>query len=143
MGRRTVKITADTDILLRTVLDDEPEQAAQARAVLQRAELIAVPVAVFCELVWTMRRLYRRTSDEVATAVEAILQTAAVVTDRPAVEAGLRVLRAGGDFADGTIAWQGAAMGAATMATFDRHCVHLLNASRLAAAHPAELLSRG
>ena len=43
----------------------------------------------FCELVWTMRRLYKRRPDEVADAVEAILRVATVVTDRLAVEAGL------------------------------------------------------
>jgi predicted nucleic-acid-binding protein len=136
-----VKITADTNILLRAILDDEPEQAQQARALLERASLIAVPVPVFCELVWTMRRLYRRQPDEIANAIEAILQVASVTTDRHAVEAGLGVLRAGGDFADGMIAWQGAAMGGGTLATFDRDGIRLLETSGLAAAEPAQLLS--
>ncbi len=136
-----MSITAGANILLRVILDDEPEQAQQARALLERASLIAVPVPVFCELVWTMRRLYKRQPGEVADAVAAILQVATVTTDRPAVEAGLDVLRAGGDFADGTIAWQGAAMGAEILATFDREGSRLLNANGLAAAEPAQLLS--
>jgi predicted nucleic-acid-binding protein len=136
-----VRITADTNILLRVVLDDEPEQARQARALMERASLIAVPVPVFCELVWTMRRLYKRRPDEVADAVEAILQVASVVTDRPAVEAGLGVLRAGGDFADGTIAWQGAAIGGEVLATFARDGLRPFEANGLAAAEPAQLLS--
>ena len=49
-----------------------------------------------------------------------------VVIDRPAVEAGLAVLRAGGDFADGVIAWQGAAMGGESLVTFDRDAVRVL-----------------
>jgi predicted nucleic-acid-binding protein len=136
-----MRITADTNILLRVILDDEPEQARQARALMERASLIAVPVPVFCELVWTMRRLYKRRPDEVADAVEAILQVASVATDRPAVEAGIGMLRAGGDFADGTIAWQGAAMGGEILATFDRDGLRLLEANGLAAAEPTQLLS--
>lgn len=136
-----MKIAADTDILLRALLEDEPEQAAEARALLQRVDLIAVPVPVFCELVWTMRRLYRRPQEAVADAVEALLLVATVVTDRPAVEAGLNVLRAGGDFADGAIAWQGAALGGETLATFDLDATHHLKAHGLPAAISTELLS--
>ena len=136
-----MRITADTNILLRVILDDEPEQAQQARALLERASLIAVPVPVFCELVWTMRRLYKRQPGEVADAVAAILQVAAVTTDRPAVEAGLGVLRAGGDFADGSIHWQRATMGGEIFDTFDRDVLRPLNANGLAAAEPAQLLS--
>jgi predicted nucleic-acid-binding protein len=76
-----------------------------------------------------MRRLYRRQPDEIADAVEAILRVATVVTDCLAVEAGLSILRAGGDDADGAIAWQGAAMGGDTFMTFDRQAVRLLTAA--------------
>lgn len=136
-----MKITADTNILLRAILDDEPEQARQARALMERATLIAVPVPVLCELVWTMRRLYKRRPEDVADAIEAILQVAAVATDRSAVEAGLGVLRAGGDFADGVIAWHGAQMGGDVLATFDRDGIRFLEACGLAAGAPADLLS--
>ena len=136
-----MRITADTNILLRVILNDEPVQAAEARALLEKASLIAIPIPVLCELVWTMRRFQRRSPDEIARAIEALLDVATVVTDRPAVEAGLSILRAGGDFADGTIAWQGAAMGGEILASFDRQGVRLVNASGLAAAEPGQLLS--
>ena len=136
-----MRITADTNILLRVILNDEPVQAAEARALLEKASLIAIPIPVLCELVWTMRRFQRRSPDEIARAIEALLDVATVVTDRPAVEAGLSILRAGGDFADGTIAWQGAAMGGEILASFVRQGVRLVNASGLAAAEPGQLLS--
>ena len=136
-----MRITADTNILLRVILNDEPAQAAEARALLEKASLIAIPIPVLCELVWTMRRFQRHSPDETARAIEALLDVTTVVTDRPVVEAGLSILRAGGDFADGTIAWQGAAMGGEVLASFDRQCVRLVNASGLAAAEPGQLLA--
>lgn len=108
---------------------------------MERASLIAVPVPVFCELVWTMRRLYKREPDEIADAIEAILQVGTVTTDRPAVEAGLSLMRAGGDFADGAIAWLGTALGGDVLATFNRDGIRLLESCGLAAEEPAQLLS--
>lgn len=55
-----------------------------------------------------------------------ILDTDIFVTDRPAVEAGLALMRAGGDFGDGVIAYQGFAMGGAAFASFDREAVLLI-----------------
>ena len=136
-----MRIAADTNLLLRAIIEDDPSQAGEAQALLGRAELIAVPIPVFCELVWTMGRQYKRSNDEIAGAIEAILGVAAVVTDRPAVEAGLAVLRSGGDFADGVIAWHGAALGATVLATFDKAAVRVLETCGLPAAEPARLLS--
>jgi predicted nucleic-acid-binding protein len=136
-----VKIAADTNLLLRAILEDEPGQAVEAQTLIGRAEVIAVPVAVFCELVWTMGRQYKRSMNEIADAIDAILGVAAVVTDRPAVEAGLAVLRGGGDFADGVIAWHGAALGGTVLATFDKAAVRVLGACGFVAAEPAKLLT--
>ena len=121
-----MRITADTNLLLRVILEDDPVQAALAKTTLDQATLIAIPVPVFCELVWTMRRLYKLPPGEIADSIEAISRVDTVVIDRPAVEAGLSVLRAGGDFADGVIAWQGAAMGGESLVTFDRDAVRVL-----------------
>lgn len=136
-----MKITADTNLLLRAIFEDDPQQAAEAQALIGRAELIAIPVPVFCEMAWTMRRLYKRPVNEIADALEALLQVDTVVTDRPAVEAGIAVLRRGGDFADGVIARQGMALGGTILATFDKAGIGVLNAGGLAAAEPGALLS--
>ena len=136
-----MRITADTNILLRATLNDDPQQSPQARALLAQASLIAVPVPVFCEFVWTLRRFYKRASAEIADAVEAILQSETVVTDRPAVSTGIDLLRAGGDFADGSIARQGAELGGDIMATFDGGAVDLLVDLGIAAATPTRLLA--
>lgn len=57
-----------------------------------------------CEFVWVLRRVYGFQPANAATAIRALLATANVEVNRPAVEAGLAVLEAGGDFADGVIA---------------------------------------
>jgi predicted nucleic-acid-binding protein len=51
-----------------------------------------------------------------------------VELDRPAIEAGLEVLEAGGDFADGVIAYEGRWLGAEEFVSFDKKAVSLLKA---------------
>lgn len=136
-----MKITADTNLLLRAILADDPQQAAEAQNLIGRAELVAIPTPVFCEMAWTMRRLYKRSADEIADVIDALLQVDSVAADRPAVEAGLNVLRRGGDFADGVIAGAGMALGGTVLATFDRAGIRLLNDAGLPAAEPGSLLA--
>lgn len=136
-----MKITADTNVLLRAVVQDDEEQAVAAQALLLRATVIAVPVPVFCEFAWVLRRGYARGADDVAAAIEAITGIEAVVTDRPAVRAGLSALRSGGDFADGVIAHQDEGLGGTVFASFDRGAVTRLRNAGTAAADPSSLLS--
>ena len=135
-----MKLTADTNVLLRAILRDHRRQADAAEALLARATVIAVPVPVFCEVAWVLARSYGRTSNEVASAIQAICAIQTVVTDNPAVEAGVNALLAGGDFADGAIAQQGAALGGKVFATFDRKAVATLAAAGFESTDPAELV---
>jgi predicted nucleic-acid-binding protein len=121
-----VKITADTNVLVRALVRDDPDQARQAMEVLEKAELVAIPVPVLCELVWVLRRVYGLDRGDCLEAITALLASRSVVVDRPAVEAGLRLLAAGGDFADGVIALEGRALGAQALITFDREAARLL-----------------
>jgi len=125
MGR-VVKITADTNVLVRALVRDDPEQASQAMEVLEQAELVAIPVPVLCELVWVLRRVYGLDRGDCLEAINALLASRSVAVNRPAVEAGLRLLAAGGDFADGVIAFEGRALGAQALITFDREAARLL-----------------
>ena len=135
-----MRITADTNVLLRAVVQDDPEPAAAAQALMLRATVIAVPIPVLCEFAWVLKRGYGYGPDEVAGAVEAITEIDAVVTDRPAADDGLAALRAGGDFADGAIASQGERLGGVVFASFDRSAVARLRRNRAQAADPAELI---
>jgi len=132
-----MKITADTNVLVRALVQDDPEQARAASALLQRAELVAIPLPVLCELVWVLRRVYGFTRDDCARAIEALMDSKTVVADRPAVAVGLQLLASGGDFADGVIAFAGRLLGSEQLVTFDRNAARLLRD----AGEPVRLLS--
>ena len=128
-----MKITADTNVLIRAVVLDEPTQAEAARNALKKASLIAVSLPCLCEFVWVLRRVYGFGNAGCAAALRALLATGSVVTNRPAVEAGLALLDAGGDFADGVMAHEGKWLGGETFVSFDRQAVKLLTAQGQAA----------
>jgi predicted nucleic-acid-binding protein len=128
-----VNITADTNILVRALVADDPAQAAEASQLLREASSIAVPVPVLCELVWVLKRVYGFAVADIGTAIRSLLAAGTVRLDRPAVEAGLALLEAGGDFADGVIAHQGQWLGGEVFVSFDRQAVALLQKQGVAA----------
>lgn len=131
-----MKISVDTNILVRAVVRDDPVQGDLAAKLLTEASLIAIALPCLCEFVWVLRRVYGFGTQDIAAAVEALMNTAPVEVNRPAVEAGLAVLRAGGDFADGVIAFDGAWLGAETFVSFDHKAVALLSAQGVSARLP-------
>ncbi len=120
-----MRITADTNVLARAVLQDDPAQCRAAREMLRTASRIAVPLPSLCELVWILRRGAKLPKEDVSAVIRALLSAANVVTDSLAVEAGLAVLDAGGDFADGVMAHEGAMLGGGIFVTFDRQAAAL------------------
>jgi predicted nucleic-acid-binding protein len=131
-----VKVAVDTNVLVRAVVRDDPAQARIAARILSDAELIAVALPCLCEFVWVLRRVYGFSTVDAAKAIRALLATANVQMNRPAVEAGLSMLDAGGDFADGVIAYEGNWLGGETFASFDKQAVTLLKGQ----GQPARLL---
>jgi predicted nucleic-acid-binding protein len=129
MGRSAVRIIADTNVLVRAVLGDDPPQARLAANPLISADIVAVPLPVLCEFVWVLLRRYGRSADEVAAPIRDLADSANVHLDRPAVDAGLAILEAGGDFADGVIAFEGRRLGGPVFASFDRRAVELIAAT--------------
>ena len=128
-----MKIAVDTNVLVRAVMRDNAKQAAVAAKVLRDADLIAVALPCLCELVWVLRKVYKLEASDAASAVRALMAAANVEMNRPAVEVGLSVLEAGGDFADGVIAYEGRWLGGETFVSFDNQAVALLTAQGQAA----------
>jgi len=131
-----VKVTVDTNVLIRAVVRDDPAQARVAAALMTEASLVAVALPCLCEFVWVLRKVYGLQAADAASAIRALLAAPAVEVNRPAVEAGLQMLDAGGDFADGVIAYEGQCLGGEAFVSFDKQAVALLlaqgqSASRL------------
>ena len=122
-----MKISVDTNVLARAVLQDDAEQASRAAKILEEAALIAVSLPCLCELVWILLRGAQIPKEKVAQAIRVLIETSKVMMNRPAVEAGLAVLAAGGDFADGVIAYEGNWLGGETFVSFDKKAVSLLS----------------
>ena len=102
-----MKVAVDTNVLVRAVVGDDVAQARVAAKVLMDAKLVAVALPCLCEFVWVLRKVYGLQTGDIAVAIRALLAAANVQVNRPAADAGLSMLEAGGDFADGVIAYEG------------------------------------
>jgi predicted nucleic-acid-binding protein len=114
-----MKITPDTDVLVRAAVQDDVHQARRAAMVLQEADLVAAPTPVLSEFVWILRRGYKKSVSDISDAIHRLMNGGNVVMNRPAVEAGLSALDAGGDFADGILAYEGDWLPAEEFVSFD------------------------
>ena len=123
-----MKITADTNVLVRAITGDDAVQSKLAQAELANADVVALALPALCELVWVLSRGYKIPASEIAQTVRRLIDAATVAVNRPAVEAGLALLEAGGDFADGVIAYEGNWLGAEVFVSFDKKAVELLQA---------------
>lgn len=132
-----MNITADTNLLVRVIMRDDPAQAQTALEILESASAVAIPPPCLCEFAWVLDRVYRLGRDDIALAIRAVTGRANALTDTAAVAAGLRMIEAGGDFADGVIAAAGGTMGGEVFVSFDRKAVARLNAIGLPARHAA------
>ena len=123
-----MKITADTNILVRAVIQDDPDQTRLATEALLNAQTVVLTPMALCEFVWVATRAYRLGPPEIGAAIRTLLASENVEADWPIVEAGLAMLDAGGDFADGVIALEGRRQGADVFLSFDRKAVRELQA---------------
>jgi len=128
-----MKIAVDTNILVRAAVRDDVNQSDAATKLMARAKMVAIAVPSLCEFVWVLRSVYRFQPLDIAKAIRTLLAAENVETNRPAIDAGLTVLDAGGDFADGVIAYEGRWLGAETFVSFDKKAVAMLSAAGMPA----------
>jgi len=124
-----MRATIHANVLLRAVTKDTPQEALLAAELLERADILAIPLVSICEMVWVLKRLYKKNRRELGDAVRHLLQIEKTRLDRPAIEAGLAFLEAGGDFSDGIIAFEGRRLDGETFVTFDRKATSVLKAA--------------
>jgi predicted nucleic-acid-binding protein len=111
-------IALDTNMLVRALVDDHPEQVAVVRQLIA-GDTMFISRTVLLETEWVLRVRYKITPPELLDFFRALLET-----DDTVIEAANEVRNAldwyayGADFAD---ALHLAACGAAVMHTFDRN----------------------
>ncbi|WP_244447883.1 type II toxin-antitoxin system VapC family toxin [Neorhizobium vignae] len=122
-----MSLIVDTNILLRAMIFDHEVESPKAQALLASNE-VTISNQTLCEMVWVLRRLYKKSQSDLVTAIQAWMSVKTVALDRAAVEAGLTFLEAGGDFADGVIEFEGRKLGGDTFATFDKRAASIVRA---------------
>jgi len=115
----------DTNVLIRYLIQDEPEQARRASRFIATACSSDDPGfinrVVLCELVWVLESAYGYPRDRMAQLIESLLRTAQLkVEDHDIAWAALHEYQAGADFADALIAAVNQRAGCEDTVTFDR-----------------------
>ena len=117
----------DTNVLLRASIRDDEEQAKIADHILRSSPRLVVTLPSLCEFVWVLRSRYKVDRQSIAQSIERLCDAPNVKTNREAVRSGLVVLRSGGDFADGVIAYEGEWLGGEVFVSFDQKAIEILN----------------
>jgi predicted nucleic-acid-binding protein len=118
-----MRIIADTNVLLRAALGDDPSQSPRAVRLLEESEQVIVSRHAICEFVWVLGRIYKLAPAKVAAAMSKLLNSENVIADDAAIDAGFKALNAGADFADGVIAYEGRWLGGEVFVSFDKKAV--------------------
>lgn len=121
-----MRVTLDTNVLLRAAFKDDPHQGDVAEQIMATADRLAVTLPAVCEFVWVLRQGGKLSNEKVAATLRKLLASKRVLADRPAIEAGLAIMDAGGDFADGAMAYAGRHLGCEIFLTFDRKAARLI-----------------
>jgi predicted nucleic-acid-binding protein len=124
-------IGLDTNVLVRYLAQDDPVQSRQATALIEHRlseqDPGFVSVVAMVETAWVLERAYGLSANEIAAAIERMLQAdALVVEDEQEVFTAMMALRQGrGSFADALIAALGSRAGCTHTVTFDRRALRL------------------
>lgn len=118
-----MKIVADTNVLLRAAIEDDPRQGHLAKRLLEESELVIVSRHALCEFVWVLSSSYKLPQVEIAMAISKLLNSGNVLADDVAIDAGFKAMEAGADFADGVIDYEGRWLGGETFVSFDKRAV--------------------
>lgn len=124
-------IGLDTNVIVRYIMQDDPEQVAIAVEIIE-GELDHdnpgfITLIVIVETVWVLKSVYRVPKAGLVSVVDGLLTTRQLrVENSELVFRALRIYRTGkGDFSDALIAAVGAANGCTETLTFDRNAVNV------------------
>ena len=125
--------SADTNVLVRLLTNDEPRQAGAVKRFIAAHGPLRVSQLALVEALWVLDGTYRLGRTDQAEVVEALLAGAEFVLEREGeVEDALQSFRASrADFADCLLLPNAAAAGELPLATFDRALGKLQGAQAL------------
>lgn len=124
-------IGLDTNILVRYLTQDDPIQSPKATEIIERRLTEQTPgflsVVVMVEIVWVLDRAYRLPTDQIAAAIERIIQTDvfSVENEQEVFTAMIAFKEGHGSFADALITGLSAKAGCSFTLTFDHKALRL------------------
>ena len=124
-------IGLDTNVLVRYLAQDDPAQSRTATELIEHRLSEAEPgflsIVAMAEFAWVLERAYRLAAQEIAAAIEGILQSEVlVVENEQEVFTAMVALKEGrGSFADALIGALGVKAGCSWTVTFDRRAGRL------------------
>ncbi len=124
-------IGLDTNILVRYLAQDDPIQSPQATQIIERRLTENQPgfisLVTMAETVWVLDRAYGMSDEQIAGAVEQMLQadTLLVQNEQEVFTAMTTLKTSAGSFSDALIAALGAWAGCSSTLTFDRKATRI------------------
>lgn len=120
-------LAVDTNVVVRYLTGDHPQQSARARSLLDREDVF-VCITVLLETEWVLRGVYHYETSQIVAALRAFAGLPHVTTEAPGLTAwALDQAEGGMDFADAL--HLGKASGCAAFMTFDRRFARAANRS--------------
>jgi predicted nucleic-acid-binding protein len=121
----------DTNVLVRYLVQDHPEQARRAVEFITSECSVDTPALidriVLCELVWVLESAYGYSRDKVSLALEGILRTKQfTIENHQEAWCSFREYQDGADFADSFIGSVDRRLGCKHTVTFDRKAGRLI-----------------
>ena len=124
----------DTNVVVRYLTGDDPDQSAKARAIVDGGAVLA-STTVLLESEWILRSVYGRAPEDVAAALRAFVGLPGVAVENPSLLAeALDRAEVGMDFADAL--HLGAAARCDAMLTFDRRFIEQARGSTVPTLEP-------
>jgi predicted nucleic-acid-binding protein len=125
-------IGLDTNVFVRYLVQDDPIQSPRATQIIERRltedEPGFITLVTMVETVWVLDRSYGLSDQEIAQAIERMLQAdTLLIQNEQEVFTAMIALRSGqGSFADALIGALGVWAGCASTLTFDKKAVRLM-----------------
>lgn len=112
----------DTNVLVRHLTDDPPEQARRATAILEKAERLILTDVVVAELVYVLESYYERPRRQIAESVQSLLALSSIaVSNHDLLLRALELYEHTRlDFAEAYLAAAAELTGVGAVASFDR-----------------------